>query len=260
DVSIFGFQLETGAGMDTVFFDALYIPSAQARSVQMDAASIAAYGIRMYSEYRSDLKSQNELDAYGAKVLEYKKDAIQKFRATAKGQRDTKYVAQTVHVQAPDYGIFALTPYIIIQLHHILHKKSDVRGFDFLTQYELVSSDTQPIRVVRDNNPVEASILELYARLQALEAAKEDEDYWLGDVETGITTQITRGATFPLDMRDGDEFFLTADLTVGGSEYYGPALYKYDEDLGDWTRNPIFLNRGANPAVGGEVTGDTRAN
>jgi len=59
-----------------------------------------------------------------------------------------------------------------------------------------------------------------------------------------------------LDPNDGDLFDLSADLTVGAAEYYGPARYWYDETLGDWYRNPITMQRAADPNAGGEVLGD----
>lgn len=258
DVVKIGFQLKTGAGMDTIYIDALYLPSIEAKcSTTENPASIAAYGTRMHSEFRKQLQSQKELDDYAAKVLDHMKDPIQKFKAVAIGQTGTKYVSQTVDVRAPDYGINALTPYIIVTLHHSLHNSRTTRGWDYITEYSLVAQDTDPNRVLRGDNYFQAYLLQQARERYEQQRAMMDDEYWLGEIQTGLTPQIQRGATFPTDMNDGDEFFLTADLTVGANEYYGPALYKYDATAGDWIRNPIVMHRNAFPNAGGEVTYDT---
>ena len=131
-----------------------------------------------------------------------------------------------------------------------------MRGWDFITKYELVASDTDPTRVIRDNNYLEALLRQLRRENRGYKGAMTDDEYWIGDIHTGITNQIQRGAAFPTDMNDGDLFFLTADYN-DGNQYYGPAQYKYDETLGVWIRDPIVMHRAADPPPGGEVTGDT---
>lgn len=255
-----GFQLETTAGMDTIYIDALYLPSVEARcSTTEGAASILAYGTRMLSEFRKQLKSQKELDDYAAKVLAFREDPIQKFKAVAIGQTDTKYVSQTVKVEAvADYGVDA--NYIIVTLHHSLHNNRNTRGWDYITEYDLVEQDTDPNRVLRGNNYLQAYLLQQARDAYEQQRAMMDDEYWLGEVMTGLTPQIQRGAAFPTDMNDGDEFFLTGNYTdpITANEYYGPALYKYDETAVDWLRDPIVIHRdGDDPPAGGEVHGDT---
>jgi len=257
DVEDIGFNLVTTDDMDTIYIDAWYMPAIEAKSIVTDAASVAAYDTRMYSEYRKDLKSQTALDAESAKILAYRKDPLRKFKATTSGQTGTKYAAQTVTVQAPDYGIAGATAYIIIALHHILHNNANTRGYDYLTKYELALSAVDSTRVINDDDPMQALLLKLARENRGFKGSQTDDEAWLGDIMTGYTPQITTGATFPTDMNIGDEFFLTADLTVGASEYYGPALYRYDGDAADWLRDPIVMHRAADPPAGGEVIYDT---
>ena len=255
DVVAIGFNLVTEATMDTIYIDAWYMPAIEAKSIVTDAASVGDYDTRMYSEYRKDLKSQTALDAESAKILAYRKDPLRKFKATASGQTGTKYASQTVTVEADSHGVD--DTYIIITLHHILHNDTNTRGWDFITKYELALSAVDSTRILSDDDPMQALLLKLARENRGFKGSQTDDEYWLGDITTGFVPQITTGATFPTDMNIGDEFFLTADLTAGANEYYGPALYRYDGDAADWLRDPIVMHRAADPPAGGEVIYDT---
>ena len=256
-VTKIGFRLVSSniGTMDTVYIDALYIPNIEAKSIARNAASIAAYGTRMISEYRKELHSQIELDSASAKRLRYYKDPVQKFKAVAIGQTGTKYASQVVDVQAPSYGIAGLTDYIIASLHHKLHYNVDVRGWDYITEYDLVASDTDASRIIYTDNPMEKWLQELRKQNRGFKGAQTDDESYYGDWMTGITPQINTGATFPTDANNGDLFFLTADYN-DGNQYYGPALYKYVEATTTWLRDPMVMYRAAAPPAGGEMTGD----
>ena len=257
DVEVAGFLINPLVTMTGIYIDSWAIPTLEVKSIVTDAASVAAYGTRMYSEFRKDLKNQGLLDEEAAKTLRLRKDPLQKFKAVAKGQVLTKYAAQTVTVQAPTSGIAGATTYVIQALHHILHNDTLTRGWDYVTTYELSFTDVDSNRVIATDNPLEAQLLKLARENRGFQGATTDDEAFLGDIMTGFTPQITTGATFPTDMNIGDEFFLTADLTVGASEYYGPALYRYDETALDWLRDPITMHRAADPPAGGEVIYDT---
>lgn len=206
-----GFQLTTSPAMDTLYLDALYLPSVEAiNSTTENGASIAAYGSRTLSEYRKQLRSQKELDDYADKVLAFRKDPIQKFKAIARGQTGTKYVSQRVDVRAPTLGINALTPYIIVSLQHSLHKNKNTRGWDYITKYDLVAQDTDPNRVVRGTNYFQAYLLQQARESYDQQGAITDDEYYLGDIETGVTNQFTSGTVQPTDANEGDRFYDTA--------------------------------------------------
>ena len=200
-----GFQFTTAAGMDTLYLDALYLPSVEALcSTTEGAASIAAYGRRTLSEYRKQLRSQKEIDDYAAKLLAFRENPIQKFKAVASGQTGTKYVSQIVDVRAPTHGIAALTPYIIVSLHHSLHQNKNTRGYDYTTTYDLVAEDTSPNRVLQSSNYFQAYLLQQAQDAYNQQGAITDDEYWLGDIETGITPQLTSGGVAPTDANEGD--------------------------------------------------------
>jgi len=256
-VAKIGFRLvsSNAATMDTVYIDALYIPNVEAKSITRNAVSIAAYGTRMISEYRKELHSQIELDSASAKRLRYYKDPVQKFKAVAIGQTGTKYASQAVDVQAPSYGIAALTDYIIASLHHKLHYNVDVRGWDYITEYDLVASDTDAARIIYTDNPMEKWLQELRKQNRGFKGSQTDDESYYGDWMTGTTPQVNTGAAFPTDVNNGDLYFLTTDYN-DGNQYYGPALYKYVEATTTWIRDPMVMYRAAQPPGGGEMTGD----
>ncbi|KKK59599.1 hypothetical protein LCGC14_3032780, partial [marine sediment metagenome] len=224
---------------------------------------------RMDTELRKEIKSQLELEEYAAAVILDKKDPIQKFKAVARGQVGTKYAAQWVHVNVPDYGINDVE-YIITLLHHKVHKNKLTRGFDFLTEYDLVAEVATGYRVILDDNPMEALMDKLRRENRGFKGGIETDDLLLGDVISGGYLNDTIGATFPATPANGDLHRLTADyddVAVTGFQYYGDAagiLYTYDESVPKWVRGPRYLGRrAANPPAGsggGEYTGDTYYN
>jgi len=238
-----------------VLLDAWSIPNLEARAIDQNAASIAANDLRMDSEYRKELKSQLQLEEYAAAMVLLRKDAIQKFKCVTKGEVKTKYAAQWVHVNVPSYGLNDVE-YTINMLHHKLHNTQTVRGWDFVTEYELAEQDTPGYRVIVDSNPMAALMAKIRKENRGFKGGMEADDILLGDVISGSPVNDTRGTPFPLTPSDGDLHFLSADLAVGADRYYGPAQYWYDETLGDWYRNPIVMYRGGDPAAGGEVIDD----
>ena len=185
DVEDIGFNLTTSDDMDTIYIDAWYMPAIEAKSIVTNAASVAAYDTRMYTEFRKDLKSQTALDAESAKILAYRKDPLQKFKATASGQVLTKYAAQTVTVESDSYNVDAT--YVIQTLHHILHNNTNVRGWDFVTKYELALSDVDSTRVINDDDPMQALLLKLARENRGYKGSLSDDEAFLGDIMTGYT-------------------------------------------------------------------------
>jgi len=259
-VEIMGFEFpHTNNGI--VWIDGWSIPSLEAKAIAEDAgvgSSQALYGKRMFTEYRKELRSQKQLEDYAAAVLALRKDPIQKFKCVAKGQVLTKYAAQTVDVNVPAYGLNDV-PYTITALHHKVHHDWDVRGWDFVTEYELVEQDAPAYRVIRDDNPMEVLMDRLRRENRGFKGGMGADDILLGDVISGDYVDATTGATFPTDPANGDYHFLTADYNDGVNQYYGKAdgvLYQYDETSGTWKRGPITMHRAAQPPAGGEVDGD----
>jgi len=242
-----------------VWIDGWTIPSLEAKYTTADAGSRGLYDDRMYPEYRNELRSMPQLKAYGDRVLLMKRYPLVKFKAVAKGQVDTLYAAQYVHVRAPQHGVDALTKYIIVRLQHILRKKSDVRGFDFWTTYDLVSTDADAGRVIRSTDPNAAMLAELRRQNRGFKGSMDDWDLFLGDILTGDRMGFTEGAAFPTDPVNEDMHHLTTDVGVPGV-YYGNegVWYRWDETAGIWVRGPITMHRAfPGPPANGEVIGDT---
>ncbi len=240
-----------------VLLDAWSIPSLEAHAIAENAASQLANDLRMDSELRKELKSQLELEEYAAAVVLDKKDAIQKFKAVARGQVGTKYAAEWVLVNVPDYGINNVE-YIITLLHHKVHQNKLTRGFDFITEYDLVAEIVTGYRVILEDNPMATMMDKLRRENRGFKGGIEADDLLLGDVISGGFTNTTRGATFPTDAATGDIHFLTADL-VGPPVYYGNegVNYEYDETTTLWTREPIVMHRAVQPPATGGLIGDT---
>uniref|UniRef100_A0A6M3M7D6 Tail protein n=1 Tax=viral metagenome TaxID=1070528 RepID=A0A6M3M7D6_9ZZZZ len=246
-----------------VWIDGWTIPSLEAKYTTADAGSRGLYDDRMYPEYRNELRSMPQLKAYGDRVLLMKRYPLVKFKAVARGQVGTLYAAQYVHVRAPQHGVAALTKYIIVRLQHILRKKSDVRGFDFWTTYDLVSTDADAGRVIRSTDPNAAMLAELRRQNRGFKGSMDDWDLFLGDIETGTRIGFTEGVAFPTDPADEDIHFLTGDVAVPAVHYGAPSgiLYRWNETAVAWERGPMYLGRrAADPPVGGEITGDTYFN
>jgi len=255
-----------------ILIDGWCIPSLEAKSIQNDAASqdpVTGYGLRMHSEFRKEMRSQKQLIVYAKRLLILRKDPLQKFKGVAKGQVGTKYAAQSVDVNVPAYGLTD-EPYTITALHHKLHHGRGVRGWDFLTEYELVAQDAPAYMVIRDDHPMETSLDRLARENRGFKGGMEEDDSLIGDVQSGRFVQETKGAYFPIYPADGDLHWLTADFddtVYTGFQYYGAAvgiLYTYDETSSKWVRGPKYLGRrAANPPAGsggGEYVGDTYFN
>ncbi len=252
-----GFEWPQGVN-GSVLLDAWSIPNLQAHAIAENVASQTANDLRMDDELRKEIKSQLELEEYAAAVILDKKDAIQKFKAVARGQVGTKYAAQWVHVNVPDYGINDVE-YIITLLHHKVHKNKLTRGFDFLTEYDLVAEIATGYRVILDDNPMAAMMDKLRRENRGFKGGVETDDLLLGDVISGGFTNTTRGATFPTSAATGDIHFLTADIDPGPPVYYGDegVSYEYDEATTLWTREPIVMHRAVQPPATGGLIGDT---
>ncbi len=250
-----------------VLLDAWSIPSIQAHAIAQNVPSqdpVTGYGLRMDTELRKEIKSQKELEDYAAAVVLDKKDPIQKFKAVAKGQVGTKYAAQYVLVNVPDYGINDVD-YIITLLHHKVHNNKDVRGWDFLTEYDLVAEIVTGYRVILDDNPMATMMDKLRRANRGFMGGIEADDLLLGDVISGGYLNDTVGATFPTGPANGDLHRLTADYNDAGTgfQYYGVTgglLYTFDESVPKWIRGPANLGeRAGDPPAGlggGEYTGD----
>ncbi len=202
-----GFQLLTSGLMDTVFVDGWYMPTVEVKAVTDDPVSDGLYDTRMFSEFRKDLTSQISLQDESDRVLAFRKDPLQKFRATARGQTGTKYAAQTLTIQAPDYGLAGATTYVIQALHHILHNDTNTRGWDFITKYELALSGVDSTRVIADDNPLQATLLKLARENRGFKGAQVFDEEFYGDVITGFTPQLTTGTALPTDANEGDRFY-----------------------------------------------------
>jgi len=220
----------------------------------------------MYSELRNDMKSQKQLEDYAAALLSLRKDPIQKFKGVAHGQVGTKYAAQTVNVNVPDYDLND-DPYTITLLHHKIHHNKDIRGWDFLTEYELCAQDAPATIIIRDDNPMEILMDKLRRENRGFKGAMEADDILLGDVVSGNFMDAPRGIAFPATPANGDIFWLTADYDDAVNQYYGTAsglLYTFDDAIPKWVRGPANLGqRAGDPPAGsggGEYVGDTYLN
>jgi len=268
NVEIIGFEYQHVAN-GVVWIDGWCIPSIEARAIHENVASqnpLTGHGKRMYSELRNDMKSQKQLEDYAAALLSLRKDPIQKFKAVAYGQVDTKYAAQTVNVNVPDYDLND-DPYTITLLHHKIHHNKDVRGWDFVTEYELCAQDAPATIIIRDDNPMEILMDKLRRENRGFKGAMEADDILLGDVVSGNFMDAPRGIAFPATPANGDMFWLTADYDDAVNQYYGTAsglLYTFDDAIPKWVRGPANLGqRAANPPAGsggGEYVGDTYLN
>lgn len=268
NVEIIGFEYQHVAN-GVVWIDGWCIPSIDARAIHEHVASqdpLTGHGIRMYDELRNDMKSQKQLEDYAAALLSLRKDPIQKFKAVAHGQVDTKYAAQTVNVNVPDYDLND-DPYTITMLHHKIHHNKDIRGWDFLTEYELCAQDAPATIIIRDDNPMEILMDKLRRENRGFKGAMEADDLLLGDVVSGNFMDAPRGIAFPATPANGDMFWLTQDYDDTVNMYYGSAsglLYTFDEAIPKWVRGPANLGQRAGDPLagsgGGEYVGDTYLN
>jgi hypothetical protein len=156
------------------WIDALRLP-VPARSIRGDSSSQGLYKKRMIPVTRTDVKSQLQLNAIAADELAKRKDPTQKITVTATFQSDCKYAGQTVVVNAPSSGITNIT-YRILSLHHVAAPREDLcRGFDAITEFELVKHETasvqptDPLRFRLSANPMFVLHQRLEERVRHLE-------------------------------------------------------------------------------------------
>lgn len=145
------------------WIDDLTIPAVEARYLSSNAASIAAYGQRMYHEYRGDLGSQVQAVQLGENLLEKREDPLETIRLTCAGQTGIIYPGLLVNVRAPSHGIGVLTSYRIMKLHHnvaVSPKRAKVEGYDYITELDLILQQTagtdipyDPMRMAMNFNP-----------------------------------------------------------------------------------------------------------
>jgi len=163
------FQTTGSAINDGDFFiiDGLEFPNHEVHSVQQNAASIAAYGQRMRDFYRPDIKNQYELNAYATNQFVRLRDPKETIRIVATGQTGTPFVAQTLSVVAPAFGLASQTVYRILRLHHRVvknSKESNYPGYTFTTEYDLVrqsylaggSQYVDQTRVINITDPIQS--------------------------------------------------------------------------------------------------------
>lgn len=142
------------AAPDYFIIDGLDIPTVEVISIEQDIPSQNAYGKRMLSVYRPDLKNQVELDAAALKQEEKYKDPLETIKITAIGQTGSVYAGQSLDVRAPSHGIPNLTKYRIVKLHHKVVRSSEdseVPAYTFLTIYDLLKHEINPTQVMDPN-------------------------------------------------------------------------------------------------------------
>jgi len=152
---------------DFLIIDGFELPDVEVRSIAQVGPPIPdPPGTRMLDIYRPDIKNQVELDAFITDELAKHKDPVETIRITAEGQTGSHYAAQSLTVQAPSSGILVATQYRIFKLHHSVKlspDESDIRGYDFITEYELVkqtidagTQEIDPTRIAISKAPTQA--------------------------------------------------------------------------------------------------------
>jgi len=129
--------------------DGLRIPGIEASALSQDAGSIGNYGYRMRQILRPDIKSQFELQDFSDDYVAKHRYPLESLRVTTIGQTGARYAGQSLDVVAPafgigDPGIGTTVEYRILKLHHSVVKnsnESDVLGFTFLTEFDLVKHE-----------------------------------------------------------------------------------------------------------------------
>lgn len=249
-------------GYGNFWIDNLCIPSIEVISIGEDATSIVAYDKAMFFDQRNDIKSQIELDALMISELAKRKDPLQKIHITASGQTSSRYAGVSLDVQAPGHGIADLTKYRIFKLHHQVRKDPITKGFDFITEYDLIKhtiNPTQvvdPLRVSLADDPVGTLIDILSLTRRRARSAETTARQEFGDTHPASTVFFSgSGVAFPVDPEDGFTFRLTADITSTHLAGY----YQYDEATTSWIRQPALFRRATNPTFG-QLEGDVNQN
>jgi len=216
--------------------DGLRLPSIEVKSIEQDATSITNNGKRMLPKRRADIKSQVELDAMSASMLEKYKNPLQTLKLTVIGNTDILYPGQSLDVNAPPHGIATDTKYRIQSLKHIVSLKANAeeRDYDYITKLELiahtVAAATQYTTPWRHQNPLTQWLMDLQEWLASLLKKEDNEAYQL--LSWAINNEIPYGTSFPSNPSTGQRFVLT--VAVGD---YAPGIYFYDG--ADWVSSGI---------------------
>lgn len=145
-----GYQAIAGV-TPKVYIDYLTIPSVVAISIQESAASVAAYGLRMFRESHPEAMNQVQLDAMSISCLDRSKNALSILKIIANGQTGSKYAGQSLDVRAVPYGISDLTKYRITKLHHMVRCGRAVKkASNYVTEYELVEHSIGGVTLYND--------------------------------------------------------------------------------------------------------------
>jgi len=83
----------------------------------------------------------------------------------------------------------------------------DVRGWDYITEYDLVASDVDAARIIYTDNPTEKWLQELRKQNRGFKGSQTDDEAHFGDWMTGFTPQLTSGAVAPTDANEGDRWY-----------------------------------------------------
>lgn len=249
-------------GYGNFWIDNLCIPSVEVISIGEDATSIDDYGKAMFFDQRNDIKSQIELDALRESELAKRKDPLQKIHIIASGQTGSRYAGKSLDVQAPGHGIADLTKYRIFKLHHQVRKDPITKGFDFITEYDLIKhtiNPTQvvdPLRVSLADDPVGTLIAQLSLTRRRIRSAETTAREEFRDTHPATKVFYSgSGTAFPEDPEDGFVFRLTADIP----STHLAGQYQYDEATTSWIRQPATFRRATNPTYG-QLEGDINEN
>lgn len=126
---------------DYFILDGLGFSNIEVISIATDPTPIG--GTRMLPVYRSDIKSQVELDAFAAWKLTRTQDPLENIQIVAIGQTGNPYAAQSLDIRIAPY-IPVLTPYRIFEVHHQVVKSSDESlepGYTYITEYNLIRNN-----------------------------------------------------------------------------------------------------------------------
>lgn len=150
--------------------DGLQIPTVDVSALAQNVVTPSP-GYRMRAIDRRDLISQFELQDYADDYLAKYIDPLETVKLVTEGQTGTPFAGETVEVVATAFGIGGplignTDTYRILALHHRVVKNSDAseyRGYNFLTEYDLVKNEVNgadqkldPMRYYKSINPVEA--------------------------------------------------------------------------------------------------------
>ncbi len=162
-------------------FDALSIPSIEAKAIADQLTPWGGHGKRMLSISRPDVKSQVQLQSIADDELAKMKNPLQKIKIVCVGNTSLKYPSQTVEVIAPDSGIgtapATTVTYRILSLHMECEPHVDLlKGNDFIQTLELIRlqiggvyQPVDPSRGLRSGNPSEVRFRNMSSRLRIME-------------------------------------------------------------------------------------------